>query len=473
MDRYIAGILFFICAAVVYLFAFKQFYHHHKSVAVVLLIIGGAILRVYCSTDWFLHEWDERYHALVAKNLSTNFLHPVLYKHALLPYNPANWTNNHVWLHKQPISLWLMAISIKIFGANELAVRLPSILASLIAIKLVYDITVYMFNTHIAFIAAFLMSINGLVTDLAAGRVATDHIDVLFMFFILLTIYLLVKYIQHDKKIVLLTAGLTLGCAILTKWLPALICIPIYLSMAWYSSNGNLKKLTADVLWLVIMSAMLVLPWHIYINHAYPVEATIEYNMMHKHLNDIVENHQHSVFYHFDMLRIIYGELVYLPIAIFTLHVFTARKQSKHLAIAVWFWAVYIFFSIAATKMQAYTVLAAPAIFIMTAYGFVHLTEYAQTVRYKYIVLAVAILLLALPVRYTIERVSFFAPKEREPQWAKNIKAMSYPDNTILFNSSHPIETMFYHNYTAYQQTPDSNTLHSLRVQGYNLVVLP
>lgn len=473
MDRYIAGILFFICAAAVYLLAFKQFYRHHKTVAVVLLIIGGVILRVYCSTDWFLHEWDERYHALVAKNLSTNFFHPVLYKHALLPYSPADWTSNHVWLHKQPMSLWLMAISIKLFGANELAVRLPSILASLVAIKLVYDIATYLFNTHIAFIAAFLMSINGLIIDLAAGRVTTDHIDVLFMFFILLTVYLQVKYIQQDKKLLLTAAGLALGGAILTKWLPALICLPIYLSIAWYSSNGNLKKLTTDILWLVIVAAAVVLPWHIYINHAYPIEATIEYDIMHKHLNDIVENHQHSIFYHFNMLRIIYGEFVYLPIAIFTLHVFKAGEKSKHLAVAVWFWAVYIFFSFAATKMQAYTVLAAPAIFIMTAYGFVHLTEHAPTTWYKYVVLTVAILLLALPVRYTIERVSFFVPKECEPQWVKNIKEMAYPANTILFNSSHPIETMFYHNYTAYQHIPDSSTLHSLHGQGYNVVVLP
>jgi|GEM_PF-2475173 len=44
------------------------------------IVILAAALRIWlCSTDSYLHEWDERYHALVAKNLLLHPLKPTLY----------------------------------------------------------------------------------------------------------------------------------------------------------------------------------------------------------------------------------------------------------------------------------------------------------------------------------------------------------------------------------------------------------
>ena len=53
---------------------------------------------------------------------------PILRTQPVMPYNYQNWWDNHIWLHKQPVFLWQMALSIKIFGANEFAVRFPSAL---------------------------------------------------------------------------------------------------------------------------------------------------------------------------------------------------------------------------------------------------------------------------------------------------------------------------------------------------------
>jgi 4-amino-4-deoxy-L-arabinose transferase-like glycosyltransferase len=101
----------------------------YKTSGVFLLVIGSMSLRIWAAQlDPFLNMWDEQFHALVAKNLSENFLYPVLLPD-LEPYNSLNsWTIGHIWLHKQPFFLWLMALSIKLFGATEFAVRFPSIL---------------------------------------------------------------------------------------------------------------------------------------------------------------------------------------------------------------------------------------------------------------------------------------------------------------------------------------------------------
>lgn len=70
-----------------------------------LLMLCGFALRLYSSCDFYLHEWDERYHALVAKNLAGHLLLPTLYDNPVLPADYRDWTHSTVWLHKQPLSL--------------------------------------------------------------------------------------------------------------------------------------------------------------------------------------------------------------------------------------------------------------------------------------------------------------------------------------------------------------------------------
>src|SRR5690606_3469748 len=135
-----------------------------------------------------------------------------------------------------------------------------------------------------------------------------------------------------------------------------------------------------------------------------------------RHLFEVVDGHGHSILFHFNMLRINSGALVYLAVVSFTAITFHAGKHSPFAVLELWFWAIYVFFSLTATKMQAYTLIAAPAVFVMTAYTYVSTNGRATYSRYKWLYHALAALLLILPVRHTIERNSFFAPRERAPE---------------------------------------------------------
>src|SRR5687767_15833441 len=95
--------------------------------AALLLVALALLLRGYAAADPHLHEWDERYHAVVAKNLLRHPLRPTLYDDPVRPYDNRDWLASHLWLHKPPLALWTMAGSVGVFGANEAAVRLPSI----------------------------------------------------------------------------------------------------------------------------------------------------------------------------------------------------------------------------------------------------------------------------------------------------------------------------------------------------------
>jgi 4-amino-4-deoxy-L-arabinose transferase len=172
-----------------------------------------------------------------------------------------------------------------------------------------------------------------------------------------------------------------------------------------------------------------------------------------------------------------YGELIYLAVIWITWRG-VRRRRAVYYALLAWFWIPYLFFSVAATKMQAYTLIAAPAVFVMNALALVHLQQsIKQKKKYQYILIPVWIALIALPVRYTIERLKPFAVTDRNPAWYQAIIALGQsPLNqpkTVLFNCPQPIETMFFTDCIAYEQAIDSATQLKLMKQGYNVLRCP
>lgn len=139
------------------------------------------LLRLFVAADPGLHPWDERYHALVAKNLLADPTKPVLYPETPLPYDYRHWSRNHVWLHKQPVTLYCIAASVWLFGNTPWAVRLPSVLLGALLVFVVYRVGRLLFSHRVGLVAAWFCAINGLLIELAGGRTATDHPDVFFV----------------------------------------------------------------------------------------------------------------------------------------------------------------------------------------------------------------------------------------------------------------------------------------------------
>src|SRR3954464_13314583 len=99
----------------------------HVRRAAWLAAASGPALALAMSMDDFLHPWDERYNAVVARHLISHPLVPTLYEETPLSRAPV-WGRGRVWSHKPPWPLWLRAASLRLLGACEFAVRLPSVL---------------------------------------------------------------------------------------------------------------------------------------------------------------------------------------------------------------------------------------------------------------------------------------------------------------------------------------------------------
>lgn len=462
-----------LLCAVGYYVSYRYYEKNNFALAVLLLMACGLALRIYAASDLFLHVWDERYHALVAKNLLHHPLTPTLYDKPILPYDYRGWTGNHIWVHKQPLSLWIIAASLWAFGVNEIALRLPSIIVSTLGIGLSYFIGRYFSSKKVGYLTAFFFSINGLIIELVAGRVATDHVDTFFSFFIELAIVLSILFAQRKKLIYNVLAGICIGAAILTKWLPALVVVPIWGLVFLDAQKRSVKGVVVHSLILAVCCLLVFLPWQLYIFKQFPLEAQWESSFNVKHLTEVIEERTGPFYYFFNKLRISYGELIYLPLLWFVWKVITDIANKKQLAVFIWIFVPLVVFSIAKTKMQAYILFISPALFLITAEFYFMLKEHRNNIKFRPYINVILFLLIALPIRYMIERVKPFERTERNPAWAVDLRTLNNRgiSRGVLFNYCRPIEAMFYTNLTVYPTIPDRNKITELLADGYTVLV--
>ncbi|MBK5284955.1 MAG: glycosyltransferase family 39 protein [Bacteroidia bacterium] len=474
MANQILGILTVVICLAGYFYSWKYQAKENYRIAVLLLLICGLLLRIFVSADFFLHAWDERYHALVAKNLISHPLTPTLYDNPVLPYDFKSWVGSHVWLHKQPLPLLTMSLSMWLFGVNEIALRLPSILLSGIGIWLTFFIGSFFFNKKIGYLSALLFSINGLIIELTGGRVATDHIDIFFLFFIQAAIFLSIVYAQKEKMIYNVLAGMSMGAAILCKWLPALIVIPIWFLILIDTDRLKVKSIILQLIVLLVSCVVVFLPWQLYIYKTFPLEANWEAGFNVKHITQVLEGRTGPFYYFIDKIRINYGELIYVPLLWFLWKAFKDLKDYKRLALCIWFLIPFLFFSMAQTKMQAYILFTSPALFMMTSEFWYMLYERRKNnSKYKWVINLTLFLLIALPVRYCIERIKPFEKMDRNPAWVSDLKKINDKkySNAVMFNYDKPIEAMFYTNLTVYQNIPDKKIIIQLLQKGFTVII--
>jgi hypothetical protein len=320
--------------------------------------------------DPFLWMWDEQYHALVAKNMLLDPLKPTLYHSPALPYEFWLWTNNHVWLHKQPLFLWQMAASIKLLGTNELAVRMPSVVMHALVPLMIYRMGSLAVSRSAGFYGAMLFAFANYPLELLSGLYATDHNDIAFLFYTCASIWAWTEHHRSGSWKWALLAGMFAGFAILVKWLAGLLVFGIW-GLSAMCTSDDVKAFFVKMKFLMgafILCVAVALPWQLHIHSAFPIEAGHELMMMHKHFSHVVEGHGGDITYHFDKgLKTIYGsgDLV-APLLLLGLFSFAFRTRDRgyRYGLLAGVAVVYGFYSMAATKMTGFTLIVSPLILL-------------------------------------------------------------------------------------------------------------
>lgn len=271
------------------------------------LALGSLFAGVLCfglfmaGLDPFLNLWDEQFHALVAKHLSVDPLFPKLYPEPVLEHDHRNWTSSYIWLHKEPLFLWQMALSIGFFGTNELAVRLPTVLMHAITVLFIYRIGRIMVNRMTGFYGALLYGVAYFPLILIVGQVPTDHNDIAFVFYVTCSFWGCFEYQRSKKSGWLIVIGVASAGAVLVKWLMGfLVFVTWALSVLIVKGRDRFRFSSYYPLFGAALIAVLIsLPWQLYIYSAFPELASYEMTQKAMHFSKAVEDHTGGFAFHF------------------------------------------------------------------------------------------------------------------------------------------------------------------------------
>ena len=475
----------------VFLSVYTFFVLKKHSLSLGILLIGAFMLRLFfISLDPYLNDWDEKFHALVAKNLMAFPLQPMLYSNAILPYDYTDWTNNYIWLHKQPLFLWQSAFSMKIFGVSAFAFRIPSAIMGTVCIWLTFDIAkMWLKDVNVAYIAALLLCTSYTYLEHISGRLVVDHNDIAFSFYGTIGIWAFVKYaLINQNKLWAMLIGVFVGAAFLNKWLFAFIIYLLWL--IWLLSkikSDNRNILISHLMLSVLVAILIAMPWQLYCYFTFPKEFLWELDYNGKHFYSVVEGHKGSFLYHFFWSFYNYGVLLF-PFSFYGGYCLFKQKQTDKIvsiALMALVLIVYLFFSLAQTKMPTYTWFINALVTIVIAVGIVNLFGFLKTIislnklRYLFLLLFTVFLIDGLKPTLVINKRSksndWRNEKIAELKQFKIIES-NLKSNSIIFNCTNKyknnIDAMFHTNAIAYRGVPDEKTIDSLQQKGYNITCL-
>ncbi|CAH1853657.1 ArnT family glycosyltransferase [Convivina praedatoris] len=163
-------------------------------------------------------------------------------------FDPAGF----ITVDKPPVALWFMAISAKIFGIHGWSIVLPSVLAGIGSVYLMYKLLTPKFGPWAGRIGALLLAITP--TVVANNR--TNNMDAILVFALLLAVYILSRAVSKKNFWLVLLSFALVGVSFNIKMLQAFMILPAMVLYYWLAIKVPWKK---KLTWLVAGFASLAI----------------------------------------------------------------------------------------------------------------------------------------------------------------------------------------------------------------------
>ena len=325
----------------------------------ILILVLSIITRLSFLHRPELRSWDEAVHATVARSLLSNPLKPVLITHPIPGLENVRGFP-HIFLEKPPLVFWLMAISYKIFGLNEFAVRFFPAVFGIFSVILTYLLAKQFFEKKVALFSSLLLSI----CQFHVKYSRQGMLDVPLAFFALLTLFLFIKGYNSKtaSSIFFILAGISQGLGILTKWHAAIfptlaIILFICLQKRWeflFSRN---------ILFYFISVALSTLPWLVYMYMSFP-EATRALILFEISGRPFIAS-ERGPFWYFSQLM--WGFTPWGPIVLIAVIYSIWKRTSGDLLLLPLIVTTFLAFDVSAYKLSFYIIPIFPFLLILTA----------------------------------------------------------------------------------------------------------
>ena len=359
------------------------------------------------------------------------------YDSSLVQTTPWQWVDEvpgwmRLSFHDHPILFFLMQhFSVAVFGETVFALRLPSVLAGIASVFLIYLIAGRLINKRAGYIAGALLAVKSY--HLWVSRLGIQ--DSAMIFFMLLALWLWIRALEENRVGLWILWGAVLGLGIITK-LTILIIIPILFVYAlvykynfiknkffWYGTVGCI--IFCSPLWLYNL-----ILYKNFGHFDFQISALLNQDVekwQFRQGRQMVGDLSSRFWFFFESLRQSNSpvfNLSALLAVLSSLYLYIKNKSKLALFLLASVLLEWTWFLVVGSTYR-FVVMIIPVFVLLIAYVFAKLFEWGK---YKKIIYSVLFVILALEVLFTIN--SFFI----SPSWGrKNITFAQINEETRNF----------------------------------------
>lgn len=129
---------------------------------------------------------------------------------------------NSITVDKPPMSLWLMSLSVRVFGLNTWAMLVPQALLGVASVALLRAVVVRRFGAVAGLLAGLVLAL----TPVAALMFRFNNPDALLVLLMIAAVWAMLRGVESGKTKWLLITGMFVGFGFLTKQLQVMLVVP-------------------------------------------------------------------------------------------------------------------------------------------------------------------------------------------------------------------------------------------------------
>lgn len=225
------------------------------------LCLGGLLLGTAGLYLWGLDVsgWANAYYAAAAQAGAQNW--------TAFFYGSFDAANS-ITVDKTPAALWLMALSVRLFGLNSWAVLLPQALCGVAAVAVLYAAVRRWHGPAAGLIAGAVLA----VTPAATLMFRFNNPDALLVLLLVAAAYATVRAVETAATRWLVLAGVLVGFGFLTKMLQAFLVVPVLAGVYLLAAPTGLGRRIRQTL-LAGLAVVLSAGWWVAIVELVPASA--------------------------------------------------------------------------------------------------------------------------------------------------------------------------------------------------------
>ncbi|SCX38014.1 4-amino-4-deoxy-L-arabinose transferase [Klenkia marina] len=152
---------------------------------------------------------------------------------------------NAITVDKPPASLWVMGLSVRLFGLNPWSLLVPQALMGVATTGLVFLAVRRVAGPGAGLLAGAVMA----TTPVAVLMFRFDNPDALLVLLLTAAAYLMTRALQSGRRATLVGVGVLIGAAFLTKTLQAFLVVPGFALVWLVCAPVSFRRRLVDLLW--------------------------------------------------------------------------------------------------------------------------------------------------------------------------------------------------------------------------------